>query len=107
MTWELRSAAAIGMAHIALAVVVAGILGGASQVVAIELGEVHAVQSNSPPYIFRLPLLTPLHGSAASRRSDGAATTRYPCIRQAARRGIPSALSERCRAGGQLWGANT
>ena len=74
MTWELRSAAAIGMAHIALAVVVAGIVGGASQVVAIELGEVHAVQSNSPPYIFRLPLLTPLHGPAAS----AAVTVRQP-----------------------------
>lgn len=66
MTWELRSAAAMGMAHIALGVVVvASIVGGATQVLAIELGEVLAVQSNSPPYIFRLPLLTPLHGPPA------------------------------------------
>ena len=56
----------MGMAHIALAVVVvASIVGGATQVVAIELGEVQAVQSHSPPYIFRLPLLTPLHGPSA------------------------------------------
>ena len=64
MTWELRSALAMGMAPIAL-VVVASISGGAAQVLAIELGELQAVPSNSPPYIFRLPLLTPLHGASA------------------------------------------
>jgi hypothetical protein len=66
MTWELRSAVAMGMAHIALVmVVVASIVGGAAQALAIELGELHAVPSNSPPYIFRLPLITPLHGPSA------------------------------------------
>jgi hypothetical protein len=65
MTRE-RSAVAIGMAHIALVMVgVASILGGAAQALAIELGELHAVPSNSPPYIFRLPLITPLHGPSA------------------------------------------
>jgi hypothetical protein len=66
MTWELRSAVAMGMAPIALAVVVvASICGGAPQVLAIEVGELQAVASNSPPYIFRLSLITPLHGPSA------------------------------------------
>ena len=46
-------------------VVVASIVGGAAQALAIEFGELHAVPSNSPPYIFRLPLITPLHGPSA------------------------------------------
>jgi hypothetical protein len=75
MTWELRSAVAMGMAHIALAVVVvASICGGAAQVLAIELGELQAVPSNSPPFIFRLPLITPLHGPSAI----AAVTVRQP-----------------------------
>ena len=50
MTWELRSAVAMGMAPIALAVgVVVSICGGASEVLAVELGELQAVMSNSPP----------------------------------------------------------
>jgi hypothetical protein len=66
MTWELRSAVAMGMAHIALViVVVASSVGGSAQALAIELGELHAVPSNAPPYIFRLPLITPLHGPSA------------------------------------------
>jgi hypothetical protein len=66
MTWELRSAVAMGMAPIALAVVVvASICGGAPQVLAIEVGELQAVASNSPPYTFRLSLITPLHGPSA------------------------------------------
>jgi hypothetical protein len=66
MTWELRSAVAMGRAHIALMmVVVAGIIAGAAQALAIELGELQAVPSNSPPYSFRLPLITPLHGPSA------------------------------------------
>ena len=65
----------MGRAHIALAViVVASICGWAAQVVAIELGELQAVPSNSPPYIFRLPLITPLHGPSAS----GTVTVRQP-----------------------------
>ena len=75
MTSELRSAVAMGMAPIALAVVVvASICGGAAQVLAIELGELQAVPSNSPPYIFRLPLITPLHGPSAI----AAVTVRQP-----------------------------
>jgi len=65
----------MGMAHIALAVVVvASICGGAAQVLAIELGELQAVPSNSPPFIFRLPLITPLHGPSAI----AAVTVRQP-----------------------------
>jgi hypothetical protein len=65
----------MGRAHIALAViVVASICGWAAQVVAIELGELQAVPSNSPPYIFRLPLITPLHGPSAI----GTVTVRQP-----------------------------
>jgi hypothetical protein len=65
----------MGMAHIALVVVVvASIGGGAAQALAIELGELQAVPSNSPPYIFRLPLITPLHGPSAS----AAVTVRQP-----------------------------
>jgi hypothetical protein len=75
MTWELRSAVAMGMAPIALAVVVVtSICGGAAQVLAIELGELQAVPSNFPPYIFRLPLITPLHGPSAM----AAVTVRQP-----------------------------
>jgi hypothetical protein len=75
MTWELRSAVAMGMAPIALAVVVvASICGGASEVLAVELGELQAVMSNSPPYTFRLPLITPLHGPSAM----AAVTVRQP-----------------------------
>ncbi len=75
MTWELRSAVVMGMAPIALAVVVvASICGGAAQVLAIELGELQAVPSHSPPYIFRLPLITPLHGPS----TIGAVTVRQP-----------------------------
>jgi hypothetical protein len=65
MTRELRSAVAMGMAHIALVVVVAGIVGGAAQARAIELGELQAVPSNVPPYIFRLPLIAPPQGASA------------------------------------------
>lgn len=65
----------MGVAHIALAmVVVASICGGAAQVLAIELGELQAVPSNSPPFIFRLPLITPLHGPSAI----AAVTVRQP-----------------------------
>jgi hypothetical protein len=65
----------MGMAHIALAVVVVvSICGGAAQVLAIELGELQAVPSNSPPFIFRLPLITPLHGPSAI----AAVTVRQP-----------------------------
>jgi hypothetical protein len=75
MTWELRSAVAMGMAHIALVVVVvASIGGGAAQVLAMELGELQAVPSHSPPYVFRLPLITPLHGPSAI----AAVTVRQP-----------------------------
>jgi hypothetical protein len=75
MTWELRRAVAMGMAHIALAVVVvASIGGGAAQVLAMELGELRAVPSHSPPYVFRLPLITPLHGPSAI----AAVTVRQP-----------------------------
>ena len=50
MTWELRSAVAMGMAHIALVmVVVASTVGGAAQALAIESGKLQAVPSNSPP----------------------------------------------------------
>jgi len=58
MTWELRRAVAKGMTPIAL-VAIATIMGGGAQVLAIELGELQAARSNSPPYIFRLPLLAP------------------------------------------------
>ena len=65
----------MGMAHIALAVVVvASICGGAAQGLAIELGELQAVPSNAPPFIFRLPLITPLHGPSAT----AAVTVRQP-----------------------------
>jgi hypothetical protein len=63
------------MVPIALAVVVvASICGGAAQVLAIELGELQAVPSNSPSYIFRLPLITPLHSPSAI----AAVTVRQP-----------------------------
>ena len=65
----------MGRAPIALAVlVVASICGGATPVLAIELGALQAVPSNSPPYIFRLPLIIPLHGPSAI----GAVTVRQP-----------------------------
>jgi hypothetical protein len=61
------------MTPIAL-VVVASIMGGAAQVLGFELGALQAVPSNSPPYIFRLPLLTPPHGASAT----AAVTVRHP-----------------------------
>jgi hypothetical protein len=63
----------MGMIPIAL-VVVASIVGVAAQVRAIELGELQAVPSNSLPYVFRLPLLTPPHSAPAS----AAVTVRQP-----------------------------
>lgn len=43
----------------------AGVLAGTTQVLALEVGELQAVPSNSPPYIFRLPISTPPHGPSA------------------------------------------
>jgi hypothetical protein len=63
------------MAHIALAVVAAAsLVVGVAPALAIELGELQAVPSNSPPYIFRLPIITPLHGPSA----PAAVTVRQP-----------------------------
>jgi hypothetical protein len=65
----------MGLARLApVLVVVASIFAGAAQGLAIELGELQAMPSNSPPYIFRLPLITPLPGPAAS----AAVTVRQP-----------------------------
>jgi hypothetical protein len=61
------------MVPIAL-VVVASIMGRAAHGPAIELGELHAVPSHSPPHLFRLPLLAPPH--AASVRAE--VTVRHP-----------------------------
>jgi hypothetical protein len=75
MTWQLRSARALGRAHIALALVAAASLSvGAAPALAIELGQLQAIPSNSPPYIFRLPIITPLHGPSA----PAAVTVRQP-----------------------------
>jgi hypothetical protein len=52
----------MGMTTIAL--LVASIM-GETQVLAIELGELQAVPSNAPLYIFRLPILTPPYGASA------------------------------------------
>jgi hypothetical protein len=69
MTWGLRSAGATGMARLALALVAVGsIVGMTGPGLAIELGELQAVPSAGPPYIFRLPLIAPLHGSSAPAR---------------------------------------
>jgi hypothetical protein len=55
------------MAQAALAVVVvASLVGGAARAQAIELGELQSVPSHAPPYIFRLPLVIPPHGPAAT-----------------------------------------
>jgi hypothetical protein len=67
MTWELRSAAAMGRVLVALImVVVASGVGAAAQAKAMALGELHAVPSHAPPYIFRLPLITPRQDPAAT-----------------------------------------
>jgi len=64
MTWDLRRAVARGMTPVVL-VMVASVMGGGAQVLATELGELQAVPSKVPPYIFRLPLLTAPHGASA------------------------------------------
>jgi hypothetical protein len=75
MTWQLRSAGALGMAHMVLALVAAASLFvGAAPALGIELGELQAIPSNSPPYIFRLPIITPLHSPSA----PAAVTVRQP-----------------------------
>src|SRR5262245_29486590 len=67
MTWELRSAVAMGLAHLTLLVLaLANIVGGATPAQAIELGQLQAVPSQVPPYIFRLPLIATLQGSSAN-----------------------------------------
>jgi hypothetical protein len=63
----------MGMAHMAL-VAAASLCVGAAPVLAIELGELQAIPSNSPPYIFRLPIISPLHGPSAI----AAVTVRHP-----------------------------
>jgi hypothetical protein len=56
----------MGMALTALAaIIMAGVLAGTTQVLALEVGELQAVPSDYPPYIFRLPISTPSHGSSA------------------------------------------
>jgi hypothetical protein len=56
----------MGMAHVALVVVVvASVGGGAAQARAIELGELQAIPSTVPPYSFRLPLIAPPQGASA------------------------------------------
>jgi hypothetical protein len=65
----------MGIAHIALAVVVAASIGaGTTQVLGIELGELQAVPSSAPPYIFRLPIITPPYDPSAL----AAVTVRQP-----------------------------
>jgi hypothetical protein len=69
MTWGLRSAGATGMARLALALVAVGsIVGMTGPGLAIELGELQAVPRAGPLYIFRLPLIAPLHGPSAPAR---------------------------------------
>jgi hypothetical protein len=65
----------MGIAHIALAVVVAASIGlGTTEVWAIELGPLQAVPSSALPYIFRLPIITPPHDASA----HAAVTVRQP-----------------------------
>jgi hypothetical protein len=65
----------MGMALMALAaLMMAGVLAGTTQVLALEVGELQAVPSSSPPYIFRLPINTPPQGPSAI----AAVTVRQP-----------------------------
>jgi hypothetical protein len=65
----------MGMAHMALAAVMAaGVLAGASQALALELGALQAIPSSYPPYIFRLPIISQPHSPAAV----AAVTVRQP-----------------------------
>jgi hypothetical protein len=50
------------------------LLAGSAQVLAIALGDLQAVPSSYPPYIFRLPIITPSQGSSAI----AAVTVRQP-----------------------------
>jgi hypothetical protein len=63
----------MGMAPVVLTVMVS-LLAGSAQVLAIALGDLQAVPSSYPPYIFRLPLITPSQGSSAI----AAVTVRQP-----------------------------
>jgi hypothetical protein len=65
----------MGVKHLALAMVlVASPVALAEHVVAIELGELQAVPSSHPPYIFRLAIITPPAGFSGSP----AVTVRQP-----------------------------
>jgi hypothetical protein len=55
----------MGVKHLALGVlVVVSLVMPATQVIAIELGELQAMPGSPPPYIFRLSLIFPPHGSS-------------------------------------------
>jgi hypothetical protein len=79
MTWKLRRAVAIALRPMTL-LVVAGIVGEAGAVAALELGELRAVPSQAPPYIFRLPLLAP----PRAPRTPASVTVRQPLDAHAA-----------------------
>jgi hypothetical protein len=63
----------MGMAPLVLTVMVS-LLAGSAQVLAMALGDLQAVPSSYPPYIFRLPIITPPQGSSAI----AAVTVRQP-----------------------------
>jgi hypothetical protein len=65
----------MGMAHMVLTMtMMVSIFAGSARVPALELGELQAVPSSYPPYIFRLPIITPPQGPSAI----AAVTVRQP-----------------------------